>query len=185
MKLKSLNGRTKTIVIVLIGVAVAAGAGLYLSGMVGGKAEKPVKDAVIEPVALAEPFVINLADEEVHYAKLNVALQLAPMTAEDQVLFSSGGGGGHGAAGPTGPERVAGYPKFRDALIEVTSKFTYGELLTEQGKAHLKAELLERFEQIAKEDTMPKPKNGEEEHHDPSTAPYHVENLYFTEFALQ
>ena len=47
--------------IIIVIVLAAAGAGLFASGMVGGKSG-PTKKHVIEPIALAEPFNVNLAD---------------------------------------------------------------------------------------------------------------------------
>lgn len=181
-----MNGRTKTLIIVLIGVVVAAAAGLYLSGMLGGEKEKPVKHAVA-PIPLAEPFIINLADPDVdRLVKLNIAVQLEAMTVEDRDHFLGLGGGGHGGGKELGgTERVSQYPKFRDAVIEVTSKFTYDELRSAKGKELLKAALLHRFEEIAAEDTPHKPKKAEEAHHDSASPPFHIENVYFQEFAVQ
>ena len=54
---------TKLKLPILIAVVLAAlGAGLFFSGMVGGKAEAPAKKHVVEPVVLAQDFTVNLTD---------------------------------------------------------------------------------------------------------------------------
>lgn len=185
MKLPKLG---KVHIIIATLVVAAAGAGLFFSGLIGGAPEK-VHKVSPTPVALGEPsFVVNLADtNDEKYAKISVALELAPMTPEELALFTGAGGGGHGggATVPPGATAVSTYPKFRDAVIDVTSRFRAAELQTPEGKRDLKKALLVRFEQIAEQDAAAAGKTPEGEVHNPTHAPFHVMNVYLQELAVQ
>jgi flagellar basal body-associated protein FliL len=165
-------------------VVVAAGAGLFLSGMVGGK-EPPKKKHVIAPVALAEPFVVNLADtDSERFLAFNIAVQLEPMDDVHYATYSGANAGGHGGGGePPGPAMVATYPKFYDAVMSVAATFTADELKSADGKQKLKQQLLARFAEIAETDTA-EHKAGA---HDPThvSPPFHVMDVYFTKYVIQ
>lgn len=76
--------------IILVIVLAAAGAGLFASGMIGGKPEGPTKKHAVEPIALAEPFVVNLADADAtRLLAFNVAVQLEPMDDIHWAAFSA------------------------------------------------------------------------------------------------
>lgn len=172
--------------IILAVVLAAAGAGLFFSGMMGGKDEGAAKKHAIQPITLgAEPFLVNLADLDTDaYLRFNVAVKLEPMDAEHYATFSGAGGGGHGGATEApGPAAVAGYPTFHAAVIDVASTFTQDDLRTPEGKEQLEEALLDRFHEIAERD--------EAEHkasvHDPAHVgpPFHVMDVEFPEFVFQ
>ena len=172
--------------IIIAIVVVAAAAGLFASGMIGGKSDGPAKKHVVEPVALAEDFTINLADPDVTAVlAMNVGLQLEPMDDAHWAAYSGAGGGGHGGGEAPGPGKVASYPKLRDAVISVASTFSSAELRTAEGKADLKRALLEKFNEIAETDSAEAKASasaGDATHVGP---PYHVLDVYFTKFVVQ
>lgn len=173
--------------IILVVVVLAAAAGLYASGMVGGKAEGPAKKHVVEPIALAEDFTINLSDaDSTSMLAMNVGVQLEPMDDAHWAAFSGEGGGGHGGAGEApGPAKVSTYPKFRDAVISVASTFDAAALRTTEGKTDFKRALLEKFDEIAETDEAELKASasaGDTAHVGP---PYHVVDVYFTKFVVQ
>lgn len=175
-------------VILLVAIVVAT-AGLFLSGAVGGSSKAKTK-VPIEPIAMSEPFIINLADtDSVHYVKLALALQLEPMTEEEKLLFEAepvSEGHGGGAAQPvTGPVRVAADPTLRDAVINTVARFTAKELLTPAGKEELKRALLRSFDQVAQEQAPHKAQGDDSKAVDPAHPPFHIENVYFSEYAVQ
>lgn len=175
--------------IIIAVVLAAAGAGLFFSGMVGGK-ESHAKKHVVEPVMLTPPdgsFIVNLADADTNsYLLFNVALELEPMDDVHWAAFSGAGGGGHGGGGEApGPAKVSTYPKFHDAVLDVASRFTSGQLKTEDGKQELEKRLLARFHEIAEVD-----KNalkGSATADDPAHVgpPYHVLDVDFTKYVIQ
>lgn len=166
-------------------VLAAAGAGLFFSGMLGGKEEGPVKKHVVEPIALTGPFTVNLADtDESRFLLYNIAVKLEPMDDVHWAAFSGAGGGGHGGGEAPGPPKVAAYPPFYDAVTTIPSTFTYDELKTPEGKARLKEALLERFHEIAEIDAA-EAKAGagaEDPHH--VGPPYHVQDVFFTKYVV-
>jgi flagellar basal body-associated protein FliL len=173
--------------IIIVIVLAAAGAGLFASGMLGGSSG-PTKKHVLEPIALAEPFTINLADtDSARLLAFNIALKLEPMDEAHWAAFTGAGGGGHGGSTGPGPgeTKVSTYPRFYDAVLTVSSTFTYDDLKTENGKAELKAALLDRFHEIAEQDEATYGKSAGAE--DPAHVgpPYHVEDLDFTKFVVQ
>ena len=173
--------------IIIVIVLAAAGAGLFANGMLPGGAEGPTKKHVVEPIALAEPFVVNLADPDgSRLLAFNVAVKLEPMDDVHWSAFSGAGGGGHGGPGEApGPPKVASYPRFYDAVITVASTFTANDLNTEKGKAELKDALLSRFHEIAEQDKATYGKGAGAD--DPAHVgpPYHVEDINFTKFVVQ
>lgn len=172
--------------IIIALVLAAAGAGLFLSGLVGDSG--PKKKYVVEPISLTPPdgsFVVNLADTDATaLLSINVAVELEPMDEEHWLAFS-GGDGGHGAKDAPGPLKVATYPKFHDAVLTVASSFPSSTLLTEDGKNQFKKRLLTRFDEIAERDTADfkvSANSGDSAHVGP---PYHVLDVQFTKYAIQ
>jgi flagellar basal body-associated protein FliL len=173
----------KKIIIIIAAVAVIAGGAMMFLG--GGEDPKYSQIVPIAPIPMTEPFIINLADADgIHYVKLSVAVQLKPMKYKYKDIFMHGAGGGHGKV-VTGPEKVAAYPPFRDAVIEVTSRFRSDELVKPSGKERLRQALLDRFEEVAVHDKKlaAKPLPGEIK--DPGYPPYYVNDVFFNEFAVQ
>jgi flagellar basal body-associated protein FliL len=171
--------------VIIVIVLAAAGAGLFLSGVVGGGKDTAPKDKhTIEPIPLAQDFTVNLRDTDVdRFAVINVALQLEPMDDKHYGAFMGLGGGGHGApAAAPGPPKVAGYPKFADAVIAVTSTFSASELNTPDGKERLKDALRTRFAEIAERDAAEYGAAAEDYHH--VGPPFHVMDVYFTKYLV-
>ena len=183
--------RLKLPIIILL-VLVAGGAGLYVSGIVGGSKDAGVKSPV-RPVVLVgnDPtgFTLNLADtDKISYVVFNVALEPAPMTKEDHDLWTGAGGGGHGGGGgeEPGPTALSTYPKFRDAVIDVASQFTSEQLLAKGGQDKLKQALLHEFEVIYERDkSLYSASTKQAGHHDPTHPPYHISDVYIQNFAVQ
>lgn len=172
--------------IIIVIVLVAAGAGLFASGMIGGSDAKPVKHKM-EPIALAEPFVVNLADtDSTHLLAFNVAVTLEPMDEAHWAAFTGAGGGGHGGGGEApGPPKVAAYPRFYDAVITVASTFTAERLNSAEGKDELKEALLTRFHEIAEQDEATYKKGAGADDPTHVGPPYHVQDIDFTKFVVQ
>ncbi len=172
--------------IIIVIVLAAAGAGLFASGMIGGKTG-PTQKHVIEPIALAEPFNVNLADtDQQRLLAFNIAVSLEPMDEAHWAAFSGANAGGHGGGGEApGPLKVSTYPRFYDAVLTISSTFTYDDLKTDEGKAELKEALLTRFHEIAEQDEATYGKSAG--HDDPTHVgpPYHVQDLEFTKFVMQ
>lgn len=179
-------GKKKLIIIIALVAVIGGGAAMFLMG--GGEDPALTHKVPMEPIALTNPFIINLSDTDAsHYVKLSVAIQLEPMVEHDKEVFLHGlDAGGHGGgSGPTGATRVAEYPPFRDAVIETVARFRSDELLTPEGKDRLREALLDRFEDVAKRDEKLKGKPLKDEVHDPGLPPFHVHDVYFNEFAVQ
>lgn len=172
----------KRIPIIIVLVLAAAGAGLYVSGMVGGGEPEAKAKHTVEPVPLAQDFTVNLKDTDSdHFAVLAVALQLEPMDQEHFDSFTGANAGGHGGGGePPGPAKLATYPKFHDAIVAVTSTYSASELKTPEGKQQLKESLLTRFAEIAEQDSS-EYKSADPHHVGP---PYHVMDVYFPKFLV-
>lgn len=171
--------------IIIVIVLAAVGGGLFASGIVGGgKSHGPVKKHVIEPVALAEPFTVNLADTDSdRHAVVNIALQLEPMDDEHWATFTGANAGGHGGGGaPPGPAMVSTYPKFYDAVVTVTSRFKADELKSAHGKDELRTALLARFAEIAEKDAADYKAGAKTEGH--VHPPFHVMDVYFTKYII-
>lgn len=195
--------KSKLSIVVVALVLVAAAGGLAFGDklpFVGGP-KAPEPKASPADITFEQPFIVNLADADAtHYVKLGIAVRLEPMTAHDMHVFDAGGleAGGHGASGPTGSELVAKNPALRDAVIRTVARFTSTELLTPAGKNKLTHQLLVEFDHVAQKLT-PKPHTGADgkhkkakeaaaskhEEHNAAQPPYHVQDVMFTEFAVQ
>jgi flagellar basal body-associated protein FliL len=178
----------KKTLIIVFAVLAAAGAGAYFTGIFPKKEAHVVKEAPT-PIPLSKPFIVNLADTDSDsFIRLQLAVELDRMGPEDLEMFKAGGhAGGHGSPKPEdgGPYKVANYPPFHDAVIEVSSRFSSAQLLTAEGKKEFKQALLQRFEQIAEDDAPVGDKKALKEHHNPALPPYHVTDVHFQEFAIQ
>ena len=100
-------GKKKLIIIIALVAVIGGGAAMFLMG--GGEDPALTRKIPMEPIALTDPFIINLSDTDAsHYVKLSIAIQLDPMVEADKEMFLHGaGGGGHeGGSSETGATRV-------------------------------------------------------------------------------
>jgi len=130
-----LSGRAgKVPIVVIVGAVLLMLAGIGVVAFT--RMKKPSNHK--EPAAKAElklwtfeEFVVNLADlTEPHYLKVCLVLGIEGEAGE-------GGGGGHGGEGAENAEQV----KAKDCIISVLTRKRYAELLSQEGKERLKAEL--------------------------------------------
>lgn len=173
---------------IIIGVVAIAGAlGLYMSGIVGGKSGGPIKKHTIAPVTMTTPFTVNTTDTDAqHFAVFNVALQLEPMDEAHWANWSGASAGGHGGSGEApGPAELASYAKYRSAIVEIASGYSMDQLSTQGGKDAFKKALLEKFAEIAEVDAADAKSSPEDPKAIGIEPPYHVRDVYFTDFALQ
>ena len=131
-------------------VLIATGGWFWLHKSRAAAKPEPTKDEPkVKSVLHLETFVINLADaDEKSYLRIGIDLGLAQETKSKE------------GQGPT--EAV---PLVRDVIVGVLSVCHTQELLTPEGKAKLKTDLLGALRQRAPE--------------------LHVEEVYFTEFLIQ
>lgn len=176
---------SKKKIFIALPILLAAIAGvLVVTGVVGGGSKEIPKKHVVEPISLAEPFTVNLADTDGSaFLATNIAVKLKPMDEEHWLVFSGAGGGGHGGGEAPGPPKVAAYPKFRDAVITVASTFKSDRLLTSDGQAEFKAALLDKFHAIEQVDAAEAKAGAEDPAH--IGPPYHIEDVYFTKYVVQ
>lgn len=171
--------------IIIAAVIAAAGAGLFFSGIVGGKSG-PTKKHVVEPVVLAQDFTVNLTDTDaLAYVAANVAVQLEPMDEVHWAAFSGAGGGGHGGGGEApGPPKVAAYPKFHHAVIKVLSSMSSDTLRTEKGKEKAVKMMLDEFHHIAEVDAAEAKAGAGADDPTHVGPPYHVYDAFFTKLVV-
>jgi len=146
---RSDTGKTSIALIAIVGIIclAAAGAVFVKYGNIVGASDGATKSALTQ--WKLEEFLVNLGDrEESRYLKVNLVLEI-------KGNVQAGGEGG------SNPEEI----KARDAIIAVLTTKTYRNLLSDQGKASLKAELKSAL-------------NG-------TLDGVQVENIYFTSFAMQ
>lgn len=145
------SGKVGMAIMIAAVLVLCLGAGGCIIGK--GKSGKDGKKVELKQWKLDE-FLVNLADrDENRYLKVNLVLEVKgdPPAAA----------GGEGGAGGGSTDEI----KARDAVITVLTKKSYRDLVSEQGKASLKAELKAAL-------------NGTLEN-------IKVENIYFTSFAMQ
>ncbi len=130
----------------------AAGGGAYFFFLKGGEEEdKKAKEVERKPAEIGVmfdlgTFIVNLADPGVEmYAKVSITLELSDQEVTTEV-----------------EKRL---PIVKDAVIDILSSKTYGDIRTPEGKERLRFELIKRINTILV-------KGG-------------VRNLYFTEFVVQ
>ena len=128
----------KILLIVVMVVVLAGGGGAFFLISSSGKTKKPKAPEVHHETVQLEEFIANLADNTArHYIKLSLAIE---------VESSGEGGGGHGGGAAEEAIKEAN-PYIRDGVLAILSKQHYVTLLTEEGKANLKAELKEAIQQ--------------------------------------
>jgi len=148
------SGKFPILIMIVLAVLVCGGVGVL---MLKKGAKKPKGQAVkAQEVELSDwkldEFIVNLADrEEPRYLKVSVTLEV-------EGAEPKGGGHGEGAARPE-------EARARDAIISTLTRKHYAELLSEEGKTRLKAELKKELNSVL---------------HDCKVA-----NIYFTSFAMQ
>jgi flagellar basal body-associated protein FliL len=171
--------------IIIATVLVAIVAGLWFAGVIPpGKDAGPAKKHKVEPVALAEPFIVNLKDADGAYLSLGLAVELEPMDEEHWLAYTGANAGGHGGGGEApGPPAVANYSKFRDAVISTAAQYSAAELLTPEGKTEFKKDLLSEFAAIAERDAADAKASAPHDGH--VAPPFHVMEVQFTNFAVQ
>ncbi len=140
------------IFVALFIVLAAAGGGAYFFFFKGKQEEggekqkteaKPTEIGVMFDLGT---FIVNLADPGVEmYAKVSITLELSDQEVSKEV-----------------EKRL---PIIKDAVIDILSSKTYGDIRTPEGKEKLRFELIKRINTILV-------KGG-------------VRNLYFTEFVVQ
>lgn len=157
------SGRSIILLIIILMLLLAAGVGVMAFVKMGKKpGEKGAEAHSKKHVELAswklEEFVVNLADRDSpRYLKLNLVMDIESKGKKSK---SKGGHGGHGAAAANPEEARA-----RDAIIAVLTSKSYNELLSDDGKTKLKADLKEALNSVLEESE--------------------VANIYFTSFAMQ
>jgi flagellar protein FliL len=150
-KQKKPKSKILLIIIAVILVAGGAGAAWFLRSRPRSSAPAPVVKAPQYTVHL-ESFTVNLADpEETHFLRVTIDLGLAKAPAGD---------------GKEGAE-ASGFPsaRTRDALLSVLTASKANDLLTPEGKATLKSNLLTALQQKVPE--------------------IEAQDVYFTEFLVQ
>jgi flagellar basal body-associated protein FliL len=179
--------RSRYIIVLVVLALVGGGAALMLTGGLSsltGKSQPPAK-AVLDPVTFTEPFLVNLTDtDSPHYVKLQVSVQLEPMTEADKAMFLKGKGG-EGANVQTGVTMLQADPVLRDAVITTVARFNSTTLLSDAGKSKLKKALLADFERVAADEEAARGGGKKGAEHDPIEPPYHISNVFFPEFAVQ
>lgn len=109
------------------------------------------KDEDVKEIVELQPFIVNLADEgEARYLRMSVSLGIGG---------GEGGGGGHDKPSPLLITRV------RNAMLAVLSNKKSDDVLTNEGKAKLRKELLKAAKTAAEE--------------------AHIEAIYITDFIVQ
>jgi flagellar basal body-associated protein FliL len=148
------NGKLPIAIIIAVVLVLVLAAGAFTFSRMGGKSKGKGKK-VEKPVELSDwsldEFIVNLADiAEPHYLKVNLVLEI-----------EGGAKGKEGEGGSKNPQEA----RARDAIIIVLTKKHFTDLLSEQGKDKLKAELKSALNSELKD--------------------VKVENIYFTSFAMQ
>jgi flagellar protein FliL len=140
---------------------LAAGVGVMAFMKMGKKpgdkgAEADAKKHVELQSWKLEEFVVNLADRDSpRYLKVNLVLDIGFKGKKSKHK----GGHGHGAA--ANPEEA----RARDAIIAVLTSKSYNELLSEDGKTKLKADVKKALNAVLED--------------------AEVVDIYFTSFAMQ
>lgn len=148
------GGPNRLVIVLLVGFLVVGGAAWLLWKSKGAKVEtgKPPGKPKVQSVLKLEPFVLNLSDlEQKTYLRVTMELGLSKAAKK----------GKSEEAGESGPPVAL----VRDTILAVLSVGRSDELLTPEGKAKLKDDLLRALRKRA-------PELGAEE-------------IYFTEFLIQ
>lgn len=156
------KSKKKLMLIVVVIVGLLGGAGVPLVLMTTKeppKEEEAVEEEHHEPVQRIETadlgqFIVNLSESSsflktkimMEYDGALIDTQLAVLHGEDGGKAHGGGasgGGGEKAGGGVHPHVVKNENKFRDVVIRILSSKKAAELLTTEGKARLKEELVD------------------------------------------
>jgi len=127
----------KLLIIALIVVVLLAGAGgaIVLKVWKGGGKTAEAAEKLPTTIVVLEERTVNLADRDTaRFVRLTVALEIQ---GKDDVEKQA-------------EEKK---PKLFDRLIEITGRQTFKNLLTPEGKAQLKKQLVVGFTQVLQEDT--------------------------------
>ncbi len=150
-------GGKKKLIIIIAAVALVAiiggGAAFF---MLGGEEEKPDPEAeaaamaskakAVGPMVNIDTFVVNiLDDEENRYLKAAITIEVDAPAAADEI--------------------TARLPQIQDAILLLIGNKTFGELRDMQGKMQLRAELINRLNEILNKGK--------------------VKRIYFTDFVVQ
>ena len=171
------KGKGKLIIIIVVVLLLAGGAGAFF--MLGGSKEEGEHQEEEKPKeykrAKMDTFIVNLSESK-SFLKVTIQLEYDPdallrvTSHEGGGEGHGGGGGGHEGGGDDGalpPEILAKEPVVRDSVIRVLSSKHAEEVLTVEGKATLKDELIEAINEAL-------------EFAEPIAT-----NIYFTEFLIQ
>lgn len=151
------GGSSKKLIIIIAAVvllAIIGGGAAYF--LLGGKEVKPDPEAeaaameasakMVGPMVTIDTFIVNiLDDQENRYLKAAITLEVDAQTTADEINSR--------------------LPQLQDAILLLIGNKTFGELRDMQGKMQLRAELLNRINEI-----LSKGK---------------VKRIYFTDFVVQ
>ena len=149
------GGKNRLVMIAVLAIGLVGGVKGFVLG--GGKAAAeqsgPPTTTTTKPgpIVSLEPITLNIAGGR--FLKVALSLQLAG----DHVAEA-----GHGA--PDSDDPTKGYARALDIAIEVLGGQKYEELVTPEGRSHVKEELSHRLHEAYHEE---------------------VEGVYFTEFVMQ
>lgn len=151
------GGSNKKLIVIIAVVVLLAiiggGAAFFLLGDKEQKSDPEAEAAamaanakMIGPMVTIDTFIVNiLDDEENRYLKAAITLEVDSLTTADEI--------------------TARLPQLQDAILLLIGNKTFGELRDMQGKMQLRAELLNRINEILSRGN--------------------VKRIYFTDFVVQ
>lgn len=176
------KSKKKLFIIVGAVLVLILGAGVPMFLMGGGEKEgEEGADAHHEEhtekhlsTAALDTFIVNLSETGA-FLKVKMLLEFdeAPLKKAEEELAKHGAGGGegggHGGGGASGLPGYLGHrePMIRDAIIRVLATKKSTEVLSSDGKEHLKEQIIEAVNEAVSLEEAP------------------VQQVYFTEFIIQ